>query len=193
MRRGHRRDTLLGVHRKQFVTAQILTFPLERLNQRQPRVRGDTATLLPFLDLRALLPEVRGHFGERVPAVKDVFDSFHKRDYASDELSGQCPPMIPVTVVRTLRTISHMGRASTPTKFRAEMAKRLTSARIVAGYATKKAAADKLGITLDRYEKWELGRTPVPAQYVGPVCHLFNVDANYLFNTEARTQARDTG
>lgn len=56
------------------------------------------------------------------------------------------------------------------------------SARIVAGYTTKKQAADKLGITLDRYEKWEAGRTPVPAQYVGPVCELFNIDANYLFD-----------
>lgn len=67
------------------------------------------------------------------------------------------------------------------------MAKRLTSARIVAGFSTKKMAADALGITLDRYEKWENGRTPVPAQYVGPVCELFHTDANYLFGIETAT------
>lgn len=61
------------------------------------------------------------------------------------------------------------------------MAKRLMSARIMAGFETKKQAADALKIGLDRYEKWESGRTPVPAQYVGAICELFNIDANYLF------------
>lgn len=64
------------------------------------------------------------------------------------------------------------------------MAKRLSAARVVAGYTTKKEAADALQIGLDRYEKWESGRTPIPAQYVGPVCALFRVDANYLFGIE---------
>jgi transcriptional regulator with XRE-family HTH domain len=73
------------------------------------------------------------------------------------------------------------------------MAKRLRSARIVAGYATQKEAADALGITIDRYETWEKGRTPVPAQYVGPVCERFNVDANYLFGVEPKPPARQTG
>lgn len=74
-----------------------------------------------------------------------------------------------------------MGRATTPVKFRAEMAKRLMSARIMAGFETKRQAADALQIGLDRYEKWESGRTPVPAQYVGAICELFSIDANYLF------------
>jgi len=95
-----------------------------------------------------------------------------------------------------VRTISPMGRASTPARFRLEMAKRLSSARIVAGYPTKRLAANELGITLDRYEKWETGRTPVPAQYVGPVCELFHIDANYLFGiqpTYPAQPARKTG
>lgn len=83
-----------------------------------------------------------------------------------------------------------MGRSTTPVKFRAEMAKRLMAARVVAGYATKKEAADALQIGLDRYEKWESGRTPVPPQYVGAVCELFNIDANYLFGVQSSAVAR---
>jgi hypothetical protein len=82
-----------------------------------------------------------------------------------------------------------MGRSTTPVKFRAEMAKRLMSARVVAGYNTKKEAADALQIGLDRYEKWESGRTPVPAQYVGPICELFRIDANYLFGVQVGAAA----
>jgi hypothetical protein len=98
--------------------------------------------------------------------------------------------MIPMTADASGPTISPMGRATTPVRFRAEMAKRLTSARVVAGFATKKQAADALQIGLDRYEKWESGRTPVPAQYVGPICELFNVDANYLFGVSTAAAVR---
>ena len=86
-----------------------------------------------------------------------------------------------------------MGRATTPVKFRAEMAKRLMSARVMAGFETKRQAADALQIGLDRYEKWESGRTPVPAQYVGPICDLFNIDANYLFGVSQIAAARKAG
>lgn len=85
-----------------------------------------------------------------------------------------------------------MGRGTTPVRFRAEMAKRLRSARVVAGYATQKQAADALRIGLDRYEKWESGRTPIPAQYIGAICGLYGVDANYLYNIESRLKARET-
>jgi hypothetical protein len=98
--------------------------------------------------------------------------------------------MIPMTKTARVPTISPMGRSTTPVKFRAEMAKRLMSARVVAGYSTKKEAADALQIGLDRYEKWESGRTPVPAQYVGPICELFNIDANYLFGVQSGAAAR---
>lgn len=98
--------------------------------------------------------------------------------------------MIPMTAKTSDRTISPMGRSTTPVKFRAEMAKRLSSARVVAGYSTKKEAADALQIGLDRYEKWESGRTPVPAQYVGPICELFHIDANYLFGVQSTAVTR---
>ena len=83
-----------------------------------------------------------------------------------------------------------MGRGVTPTRVRSEIAIRLKAARIHAKFNTQKEAADALHIRVDRYEKWESGRTPVPAQYVGPVCELFNIDANYLFGVEAIEPAR---
>lgn len=99
--------------------------------------------------------------------------------------------MIPMTQNVSKGTISPMGRGVTPVKFRSEMAKRLSSARVVAGFDTKKKAADALGVGLDRYEKWESGRTPVPAQYVPAVCALFDIDANYLFGiSQAQSQRK---
>lgn len=62
----------------------------------------------------------------------------------------------------------------------------------MARFSTQKQAADALGVGVDRYEKWESGRTPVPAQYVVPVCQLYGIDANYLFAIEP-IQARKTG
>lgn len=85
-----------------------------------------------------------------------------------------------------------MGRGTTPTRFREEMAEKLRAARVVAGFNTQLEAAQALGIGLDRYTKWESGRTPVPAQYIQPVCVLFHVDANYLFSVEAKAM-RKTG
>ena len=73
------------------------------------------------------------------------------------------------------------------------MAKRLKAARVMARYETQKQAADALGVRVDRYEKWESGRTPVPAQYIGSVCALYGIDANYLFDTQPAAAARRTG
>lgn len=192
-KRRKARRTTRCVHREKFVSAQVLAFPLERLNQKGPRIRRDTAALFPLLDGISGPTDIGGHLRERLPVLKHIIDSAHTREYASDELSGQCPPMIPMTSLAVQPTIRPMGRASTPVRFRAEMAKRLSSARVVAGYATKKQAADRLGITLDRYEKWENGRTPVPAQYVAPVCELFHIDANYLFGIEVSAAVRKVG
>jgi hypothetical protein len=184
-----RRPSSALVHRKQIVTAQLVPFPSKRLKKRRPRSRRNASALLPLLDGGPGLPNIGGHLSERVPGLKHIVNRAHRREYAADELSDQAPPMIPMTICPPIQTISPMGRASTPVKFRAEMAKRLMSARIVAGFETKKQAAEALGITLDRYEKWESGRTPVPAQYVGPVCELFRIDANYLFGVQATPAA----
>lgn len=169
------------MHREQPIACQLYAFPLKGRNQRRPRIRRDALARLPLFDGVSSSANIGRHGRERVPLVKNVVKRAHVRQYAPDGLSDQEPPMIPMTVSSAPRTISPMGRATTPVKFRAEMAKRLMSARIMAGYETKKQAADALQIGLDRYEKWESGRTPVPAQYVGPICELFNIDANYLF------------
>lgn len=176
-----RRTTDTIVHREQPIACQFLTFPAKRLDKRRPCIRRDTLALFPLLDSISGPPNIGGHRRERVPRLKDIINRSHALQHAPDDLSGQGPLMIPMTKAPPNRTISPMGRATTPVRFRAEMAKRLMSARIMAGFETKKQAADALQIGLDRYEKWESGRTPVPPQYVGPVCQLFGIDANYLF------------
>lgn len=178
------------VHRKQLVTGQLLAFPSKRLDQSGPRIRRDALALSPLLNRRSSTPNIGSHRRERFPLLKHIVNRAHALQHAPDELSGQEPPMIPMTAAAPGPTISPMGRATTPVRFRAEMAKRLTSARVVAGFATKKQAADALQIGLDRYEKWESGRTPVPAQYVGPICELFGVDANYLFGVSLAASVR---
>jgi hypothetical protein len=188
-----RRATRALVKREKVVAGQPVTPLLKGAKKRRPVVRRDTATLLPFLNPRSRLVEIRGHFSDRFPGVKNIVKRAHALEYAADRLSDQDPPMIPMTEIRVRGTIRPMGRGTTPARFRSEMAKRLISARIVAGYSTKKQAAEALGITLDRYEKWESGRTPVPAQYVAPVCDLFDIDANYLFGVEPAQPARKTG
>lgn len=169
------------MHSKKIVRAQILSFIPKGREQIGPILLRDAASLTPLLDSVDRRADIGRHFRESSPRVEDRIESCHAWHNASDELSGQGPPMIPMTESLTTGTIRPMGRGITPVKFRAEMAKRLSSARVVAGYETKKKAADALGVGLDRYEKWESGRTPVPAQYVVSVCALFHIDANYLF------------
>lgn len=182
------------VHGQQVISAQVFAFAPKRIKKRRPVLMRNPLALAPLLDLGTVRADVGRHFGKRVPAVKDVIERAHVTEYAPDELSGQAPPMIPMTVERRPPTISPMGRGVTPVKFRSEMAKRLRAARVMARYETQKQAADALGVGVDRYEKWEGGRTPVPAQYIGPVCALFHVDANYLFGIEtAAAAARKTG
>lgn len=93
--------------------------------------------------------------------------------------------MIPVTLERSMRTICPMGRLSTPAAFKKQFAILLKAARISAGYQNQDEAARALGIERERYKKWESGRTPVPALYIGVVCETFGKDANYFFRIEA--------
>lgn len=177
------------MHREKLVAGQLLAFPPKRLNQRPPSVGRDASALPPLFNCVARPTDIGSHRGERFPFVEDIVNRTHAMEYASDGLSVQEPTMIPMTVSTHMPTISPMGRGTTPVKFRAEMAKRLTSARIVAGFATKREAAAALGVGLDRYEKWESGRTPIPAQYVGSVCDLYGIDANYLFGIPSKAAA----
>lgn len=188
-----RRTTGTLMHREKPVACQFYAFPLKRGQDRRPGVHRDAFSLPPLLNRVSGAANIGRHRRERRPALEHVVDRSHALQHAPDELSGQEPPMIPMTKIAPNRTISPMGRATTPVKFRAEMAKRLSAARVVAGYTTKKEAAVALQIGLDRYEKWESGRTPVPAQYVGPICELFHIDANYLFGVQTSIATRKAG
>jgi hypothetical protein len=179
-----RRTTRTLMHQEKAIACQLYAFPLKRSKNRRPGVNGNALALPPLLDRVPRSANIGGHRGKRRPALEHIINGAHAAEYAPDGLSDQGPTMIPMTKIVPDRTISPMGRSTTPVKFRAEMAKRLMSARVVAGYTTKKEAADALQIGLDRYEKWESGRTPVPAQYVGPICELFHIDANYLFGVQ---------
>lgn len=185
-----RRTTRSLVHREKPVTCQLYAFPLKRGNNGRPSINGNALALSPLLNRISRAANIGSHRRERRPSLEHIVDRSHAPQHAPDELSGQGPPMIPMTAAASGPTIRPMGRATTPVKFRAEMAKRLTAARVVAGYSTKKEAADALQIGLDRYEKWESGRTPVPAQYVGTICELFNIDANYLFGVQSGAAVR---
>lgn len=181
------------VHGEKVITGQLVPFPTQRLNQSRPIIRGDTASRFPLLGPRTRHIKIGSHFRERVPGVKNIVKrSEHGAEYAPDELSVQGPTMNPMTGTWAIRTICPMGRGVTPTRVRSEIATRLKAARIHARFTTQKEAADALGIRVDRYEKWESGRTPVPAQYVGPVCQLYGIDANYLFGIEPSPAARKT-
>lgn len=94
--------------------------------------------------------------------------------------------MIPVTGKPTPRTIRPMGRGVTPTRFKTEFAERLKAARIAAGYSTQQEFAAALGVPIERYKKWESGRTPMPHQYIPAACELTGQDANYFFKVTAR-------
>lgn len=177
------------VHRQQLVRAQLFSFSPKRRKQRRPVLMRNPLALSPLLDGGPIRSDISGHRCECFPAAKKLVERAHAPKVSPDELSGQGPPMIPVTAACDLRTISPMGRGVTPVKFRSEMAERLKAARIMARYETQKRAADALGVGLDRYEKWESGRTPVPAQYIGAVCELYGVDANYLFSVNPRAAA----
>lgn len=178
------------VHREKPVACKLYAFPLKSGDKRRPRIHRDALALPPLLHSVLAPANSCRHLRKRAPTVENVVKRSHAVQYAPDELSGQGPTMNPMTESVRNRTISPMGRSTTPVKFRAEMAKRLVAARVMAGYSTKKEAADALQIGLDRYEKWESGRTPVPAQYVGPICELFHIDANYLFGVQTSVASR---
>lgn len=83
---------------------------------------------------------------------------------------------------------SHMGRARSPIQFNKDIAARTKAARIAAGYGDARAFAEKyLGVTYERYKKWESGRTPIQHEYIPRFYELTGKDANFLFDTHPVT------
>jgi hypothetical protein len=172
------------VHRKKIISAQILPFRLRGKNESRPMFIGDAATLPPLLDGLVLLPNVGGESSSVIiPPVEDRFQSkgLHVPYSEGDNYSRQGRRMFPVTALSRARTMCPMGRGTTPTRFKSQMAELLRAARISGGYATQLEFANALGVPVERYKKWESGRTPIPHQYIPDVCELLDKDANYFF------------
>lgn len=148
----------------------------------------DGATLSPLFDGLVLLPNVRSKgCGIVIPPIEHGFQGkgLHVPDSDGDNYSRQVRRNIPVTGRRAIGTIRPMGRGVAPTKFKSEFAERLKAARIAAGYETQQEFATALGVPIERYKKWESGRTPMPHQYIPAACELTGQDANYFFKVAA--------
>lgn len=173
------------VHGKQFGSADILAFPLERLNDLRPRRRRNALPLLPLGDRPMTLANVVRHVGKRTPAAEHISKGSHTRDLiAVDGLSSQARTNGLVTGENPYGTMRPMGRGASPSHFKREVAKRLEAARIAAGYGRQEDFAKMLGCGLDAYRKYEQGRTILPAHYVPRFRELTGKDANYLFDIE---------
>lgn len=177
---------LRGVHGQQLVSADVLAFPLKRGHQRRPRGMRNASALKPLLRPGLRNADVAGHLRDGVPAIEKLGDCFHNRaHYDGDGLSRQAVATLPVTGGGVKPTISRMGRARTPIQFNKELALRLKSARIAAGYGTMAPFAKALGIELERYKKWESGRTPFQHEFLPLICDLTGKDANFFYAIEA--------
>ena len=174
------------MHGEQLVGTYVLPFPMKGSNHKRPGTGGDTTPVLPLLNSPPALADVSGHLGDGVPAGKYVQNVLHAGHSVGDGLSRQVGTTIPVTETVVKRTICpHMGRGTTSTSTKKGIAARLKAGRIAAGFGTQAALAKELGIELERYKKWESGRTPIPAEFVAAVCQAIDKDANYLFNVPA--------
>jgi DNA-binding XRE family transcriptional regulator len=161
IRPGGAAPALLGVHDEQIVCRNLVPFPARGRYDGGPVMGGDSSSLAP--SLRGLLADtgLGGQLGQRTPNSKQVPEVFHNPLISGDELSRLHGAIVPVTENRAHRTISPMGRAKTPVQFNKALAARLRAARIAAGYDTQAPFAKELGIELERYKKWESGRTPI--------------------------------
>jgi hypothetical protein len=192
-RSGRKRATTCAVHHEQIVGSNILPFTRSRRNHRRP-VRGwDAPALPPFADNPMTDPNVISHFRDGGPAAEHVVE-FHDVTIAGDGLSRQAVATVPVTDCTPARTIRRVGRARSPVKFNKDLAMRLKAARVGAGYDTQAPFAKALGIELERYKKWESGRTPIAHEYLAAACELTGKDANYFYGVPAVEQLmRRTG
>jgi DNA-binding XRE family transcriptional regulator len=178
------------MHGHKLLGGKVLAFPLKHMTDAGPPVGGDALAIAPFLRAPLGNANVIGHFRDGPPAVKNVFDGFHYQEYAGDGLSRQQGKTIPLASAMRTRTICPMGRGTTPRRFKDDFADRLRSARVAAGYETQAQFALALGVTHERYKKWESGRTPIPHQYVPLACELLDKDANYLFRVAAKVMRK---
>ena len=189
--RAHRRTAAAAVHDQEVVGGKLLAFPPRGGNEVGPVLLRDSAALAPLLDPLGTGSDITGHLGDGVPPVEN-FDDLHAPLIPRDQLSRNGLAIVPVTESGAPRTISRMGRARTPVKFNKDLALRLKSARVAAGYQTMPPFAKALGIETARYKKWESGRTPFQHEYLASICELTGKDANYFYDIQAK-ELRRTG
>lgn len=173
---------------QQNICADVLPFSLERFNDRRPGRRGNAAASTPLNDHPMTLPDVIGHLSERVPAVEYVLQGLHCPHSVGDGLSRQGGAGIPVRESGIAVNNLRMGRAPSPVQFNKELALRLRSARIAAGYENMREFAQLAGIEYERYKKWESGRTPIQHEYMRRIWELTGKDANYFYGISPAEQ-----
>lgn len=189
------RSPASAVHREQRVCGDLLPFARKRgLDGRPMTVRNPTS-LTPLAGSPRADADVTGHLRDGLPAFEQGTEGFHNALIAGDGLSRQVVPIVPVTKKEAHRTITAMGRAKTPIQFNKDLAMRLKAARIAAGYDTQGPFAKALGIELERYKKWESGRTPIQHEFLPRACELTGKDANYFYGVQPVEQVfiRRTG
>lgn len=183
-RSSHRRV----MHRKELFSAELLPFPSGSCDHLVPIIGRNAAALLPLLDTPMTLTDGIRHLRDGVPQLEKLVEGGHGSDYVGDYLSRQSVAINPVTIQRVKGTIRpHMGRGTTPSSVKKAIAERLRAARIAHGsYPTQAPFAKALNIEVERYKKWESGRTPIPPEFIGPICDLLGQDANYLFDVRPK-------
>jgi DNA-binding XRE family transcriptional regulator len=183
-----------SVHSQQIVSAQAVAFPGHGRNEPWPRRRRDALSLPPLADCPVTLPQIVSHFGEGGPAVEYGAEVLHSRYLARDGLSRQGVTRFTVPLAPPKSENKRMGRHRSPIQFNKDLALRLKSARVAAGYQRAEDFAKELGVAYERYKKWESGRTPIQHEYVSRACELTGKDANYLYGLGSREQEqRKTG
>jgi DNA-binding XRE family transcriptional regulator len=165
---------------------------LEGLADTGPVLSRDAPPLPPFLNPPQGLANGFGKINGPAKALKqnsDIGDfvglgSIHSHFVSSDNESGQCRTDWAMTSPAPKRTMCPMGRATTPTKFKADFCRRLRAARILANMSQGEAA-DALRVKEDTYSKYER-RSPMPHYLIPKACELFRVLPNDLFGFTAR-------
>lgn len=189
-----RRAARRAMHRKQLLGGKLFPLDFGCSDNCGPVIRRDTRTLLPLLDTPMGLTDGFSHLSEGIPQLEEIIKCGHAADCAGDYLSRQPGAINPVTIQALIGTMCpHMGRGTTPSSVKKAIAQRLRAARIAHGaYPTQAPFAKALNIEVERYKKWESGRTPIPPEFIWPICELLGQDANYLFDVRAK-ELRKTG
>lgn len=176
------------MHQEQLLSTQLLPFRFGGGDHGGPIIRGDASALLPLLDTPMSLTDGLGHLRDGIPQLEKLSKGSHALDSDGDYLSRQDGAINPVTIQQLKGTICpRMGRGTTPSSVKKAIAQRLRAARIAhGGYPTQAPFAKALNIEVERYKKWESGRTPIPPEFIGPICEILGQDANYLFDVRPK-------